>query len=190
MPTGRVNRVDSPSQSQDLSQMRISRTLATATACIFASCGALAQVNKCTVNGRVVYQQESCPSGAGAAELRVETPPTAPRAAGPGGANPTQLGHADPHLEELRQNMLRARKEEDEAIGRHCTGKAIAAPIIGMSEADLMCIPKFRSPAKVNVTTTAGGNSKQYIYKVRDRTSYIYFVNGRLTATQGELGLL
>lgn len=170
--------------------MRVSKTVLTLSLALL-SLGAAAQVNKCTVNGKVQYQQEPCPAGAGSASVHVETPPAAPRLpSARGGIEGVDKPHSDPRLEQLRQNMLQARRDQDEAIARHCDGKSISTPTIGMSEADLFCIPKYRNPATVNVTATAAGQSKQYVYRVRDRSSYIYFINGRLSAMQGELGSL
>ena len=91
-----------------------------------------------------------------------------------------------PELEKLRKNYLQAKKEADEAITRHCAGKSILGPIIGMSEADLSCIEKYRQPEKVNTTTTAAGESKQYIFRDHGRATYLYFRAGTLTSIQAE----
>ena len=143
--------------------------------CTCLPVGVSAQVNKCTIDGKVVYQQEACgKGGSSGSELKMVIPSTDQ-------SYPSTYG-----LEKLQRNYDKAKKEHDALVVKHCAGMAIESPSIGMSEADLQCIAKYRSPEKVNVTTTEAGESKQYIYKDHSRTTYLYFRSGKLTSIQAE----
>jgi hypothetical protein len=132
-----------------------------------------AQIHKCTVAGKTVYQQEPCgKNGSTGNELKVVVPST------------TEGSSLSPELDRLRDDYPKAQKELDEAIAKHCADKKFDAPELGMSEADLKCIKRFRQPEKVNVTTTALGETKQYVFRERSRTTYIYFRNGKLETLQ------
>ena len=91
-----------------------------------------------------------------------------------------------PELRKLRIDMENARKDLDRAVAHHCAGKKIDALTVGMSEADMSCIQKYREPNKVNVTTSAGEVSKQFVFKDHGRTTYVYFTNGKLKTIQNE----
>ena len=81
-----------------------------------------------------------------------------------------------PELRKLRINMENAKKERDRLVANYCVGKKLDGLIVGMSEADLSCIPKYRDPDKVNITTTAGEVSKQFVFRDHGRTTYAYFM--------------
>jgi hypothetical protein len=139
----------------------------------FLSVHAAAQVYKCTSNGKIIYQQSPCAGSKNGGELNIVVPLITGNS-------------ASSNLDELRNNYLQARKKADDLIAKHCSGKSIQTPSIGMSEADLMCLVRYRNPEKVNITTTGLGESKQYIYRDHNRATYIYFQGGKLTAIQGE----
>ena len=133
------------------------------------------QINKCDVGGKTIYQQEPCArTGGTGGELKVVIPS--------GGSDYFN----SPELERLRQDHLKAQRELDIAIANHCVDKKFDKPIIGMSEADLACIKRYRRPEKINVTTTATGESKQFVFRDHGRSIYLYFNNGRLETVQGE----
>lgn len=142
---------------------------------ILISAGAEAQINKCNANGKIVYQQEACGrEGSTGSEIKVVVPST--------GGNTAYSAE----LERLRNDYDKAQRDFDAAIAKHCAGKKLDTPQIGMSEADLKCIKQFREPEKVNVTTTAAGESKQYVFRERHRTTYIYFRGGVLSTIQSQ----
>lgn len=136
---------------------------------------AQAQINKCMVGGKTIYQQEPCgKDGSVGSELKVAAPSTA------------EGFSLSPELKSLRDDYIKAQKELDEAIAKHCADKKFDAPEFGMSEADLQCIKRFRKPEKINVTTTAHGETKQYVFRERGRTTYVYFRNGKLETVQSQ----
>lgn len=133
------------------------------------------QINKCDVGGKIIYQQEPCArTGGTGGELKVVIPS--------GGSEYFN----SPELERLRQDHLKAQRELDLAIANHCAEKKFDKPIVGMSESDLSCIKRYRKPEKINVTTTALGESKQFVFRDHGRSSYLYFKNGKLETIQGE----
>ena len=134
-----------------------------------------AQVNKCEISGKTVYQQEPCGRiGGTGGELKMVIPST-------------EAGYnLPPDIERLRQNYLNAQRKQDTLIAKHCSGKKLYEPVIGMSEDDLKCFKRFREPEKVNITTTGSGESKQYVFRDHGRATYLYFKNGILETMQGE----
>lgn len=71
---------------------------------------------------------------------------------------------------------------EDERRKR-CGGRTVHLAI-GMPESDLACAG-YGNPDEVNVTATAAGTSRQYVYRMSPTsTHYLYFTNGVLTALQ------
>ncbi len=75
---------------------------------------------------------------------------------------------------------------EKEVAARHkllCPGPD--APRIGMSESDLKCLGSYNYPRKINITETARGTLKQYVYDTNGG-EYLYFTNGVLTSMQGQ----
>lgn len=105
----------------------------------------------------------------------------------PAPAMDTKNGYLDsPELRKLRQNMEAAQKNFDQVVANHCDGKKFDGLAIGMSEADMYCIPKYRNPAKVNTTVSAGGESKQFVFRDHGRPTYVYFTNGTLSTIQSE----
>src|SRR2546427_5537126 len=89
-----------------------------------------AQVNKCTVDGKVVYQQEACGKGGSTGgELKMIIPST------------DQASPSTYELEKLHRNYQKAKKEHDALVATYCSGRAIEKLAIGMNEADLQCIP-------------------------------------------------
>ena len=82
----------------------------------------LSQVNKCTVDGRVIYQQEPCgKAGSTGGEVKMVVP-----SLGDG-------SRLSDHMEELRtlqKKEEKARREFDEALKKHFAGKKIGTPVI------------------------------------------------------------
>ena len=131
------------------------------------------QINKCNVGGKIVYQQESCGKGGSTGEeIKVVVPST------------TDGFAASPDLDRLRDDYLKAKRVLDETTAKYCADKKFDIPAFGMSEADLRCIKRYRQPDKINVTTTALDERKQYIFRDQEAVTYIYFRNGRLETIQ------
>jgi hypothetical protein len=128
-----------------------------------------AQVNKCVINGQTVYQQQQCPS---ASSVATELVPSK-------SADAERLRNS-----EGAKRLAEATKRADELISAHCAGKNLLVPTIGMVEADVYCIRTLGAPDKINVTESAAGTSKQYVYGSGGRARYLYFRNGILTTTQ------
>ena len=91
-----------------------------------------------------------------------------------------------PDLRKLREDFLKARKDRDELVAKHCAGKGISELKMGMSRLDSMCIEKYKNAEKTNTTTTASGTSTQYVFRDHGRATYLYFTNERLITVQGE----
>lgn len=118
--------------------------------------GASAQAYRCTdAAGGTTYQSAPCNG-----PLVVPAPASAPTVLDPGLADRRRL----------------AALTEAACVKRG----APREPVIGMSEADLSCIPQYRIASAVNETRTAAGRRVQYVFP----RALLYFSEGRLTAIQ------
>lgn len=149
----------------------------------------LAQVHKCTVNGKIVYQQPVCDPTNGGTGAEVMIRNTKSSDAG----SLSELLYPESErkkLDALAKNVRDAQIEVDRLTMEHCKDKSFTDPALGMDEADLRCIKRFRNPVKINVTEVVGIKSKQYVFTDHDRTAYIYFKNGVLSSMQNTSNIL
>lgn len=57
--------------------------------------------------------------------------------------------------------------------------------VIGMTPEQVMTETNWGKPTQINRTTTANGIREQWVYRnAANRSQYLYFVNGKLTAIQ------
>ena len=69
-------------------------------------------------------------------------------------------------------------------LEKYCDGRIYPKLQVGLTEAQVLNCTEYRRPEAVNVTTTAAGASKQYVFSRFGKREYLYFQNGRLTAFQ------
>lgn len=136
----------------------------------------LAQVNKCTVDGKTIYQQEPCgKAGSVGGAVKMVVP------------RMSESGEFSGRLEDLREQnerLVKMRQDYEDILDKRCAGKKFSGPVVGMTEADMQCMPSFRFPEKVNVTKTVEGSSKQYIFRTSYSATYIYVRDGVITTIQ------
>lgn len=130
---------------------------------LFVVTASHAQINKCTVDGKVQYQATPCPGVSQTVNL-----------SGAGKANPTS-----PATNYYKKEAARLAHTEriNEAI-------ALRKVLIGMTEDEL--VQSWGNPSKKNKTMSASGTSEQWVYYRRDigDTQYVYVTNGVVTTVQ------
>lgn len=140
---------------------RLAAWVVVAAGCL-VSHGAQAEAFRCTVDGKIVYQQAPCEGGA-----KVNL-------SGAGEAAPDS-----PAAQQWRRDVAQMRRKDavDGAVSR----RAIA---IGMTGDEV--VRSWGRPHKINVTVTASGRSEQWIYR-RGRiglNQYVYVDDGTVTSVQ------
>lgn len=132
----------------------------------WAAVPAQAQLYKCVVDGRTVYQQARCADG------------TPVNASGAGRADPTSTGAL-----QARRDVLRYQRREliDQAVR---SGQLV----VGMSADEVREV--WGRPTKINRTFTATAVREQWVYRGADigKTRYAYLENGELTSYQDDAG--
>lgn len=161
-------------------------------------------VQKCTIGGKITYQDAPCP-GEGVAIKTIETKETKAR------AEEERLRKVSENLqrerderardakkrvedEEARIKAMRQQQEADrqsklKALGIKCGAEMPEYPQIGASESAMLLCSEVGvrvSPKAVNETTTANGVARQYVYEwpSHGARTYIYTRNGVVTAIQ------
>jgi hypothetical protein len=124
---------------------------------IVATVPAFAQTYRCTVDGKVVYQQSRCANG-----VAVDT-------SGAGTANTTSPGAIQANRE-VAQYKRKQRVEEAIANGQI---------FIGMTAAEVR--QSWGNPTSINRTHTANSTSDQWVY---GSGAYAYLADGVVTAVQ------
>lgn len=158
--------------------------------CTAQATGAKApSVNRCTVDGQQVFQQAPC-----AGSLPRVGDEIRERAAAADRENARMLRERTELIENERRRLTseeetkrRALDKEKEAkeealFQQHCGGQYLDLKI-GMTEEQVRHCTEWRYPKSVNITKTAAGVQKQYVFD-RFGPSYLYFRNGILTAIQ------
>lgn len=92
------------------------------------------------------------------------------------------------HREQVEKEFHERRfQEAKEAHDAQCPGPLTFGIELGMNQDQVMfCMQAINNgrPDKINTTTSAAGLREQWIYRVSDKTWYLYFSNGRLTTIQ------
>lgn len=127
-------------------------------------------VNKCTVDGQVVFQDAPCPGGG----VRVADDMAVKKAA----------------QEQQRIEAERALAERQATQSQRlqvCKGKIHDEPLVGMTTAQWQNCTDFWDRAgwgkRVNQTETAGGVRRQHVFETGS-IKYVYTTNGVITAIQ------
>ena len=175
-------------------------TLAATTICWAAD----TTVNRCTVNGQIVFQQATCPGSAetvkqGLERRQHEAELAAERKRRDAEATRLQQERLDARplsslstserLErEQRENQKRLtdlqEKQNDgrSAAGfqveleKYCNGNAFERLVIGMSEDQMLHCSVYRKPVDVNTTTSTSGISKQYVFQPYGKSGPTHYV--------------
>lgn len=121
-----------------------------------------AAINKCTIDGKTVYQQTACQdakkidlSGAGKAD------PTAP------GATYWQRQIATQQRAESIQTAISARRV-----------------VIGMTAAEAR--QAWGQPTRINTTIGSYGKHEQWVYRRANGAQYVYIQNGEVSSLQSQ----
>lgn len=122
-----------------------------------ASIPAFAQPYRCTVDGKVIYQQARCPNG-----VSVDT-------SGAGTANTASPGAIQANREVAQ---YKRKQRVDDAI-------ANGQVFIGMTAAEVQ--QSWGNPTAINRTRTANSTSDQWVY---GSGAYAYLTDGVVTAIQ------
>lgn len=186
-------------------------TLALSAVVLVLFCANAHAVNKCIIDGKVTYQEAACPSAAVATkvetnnrpmdpanetfEQRMErlkrTPPPAPMSIPNLSAKPSPAP-----VDYRAQNEAKleaALKESDEKLAKAkaaCGGNLPEGPTVGMSEQNFRnctVVGVLVAPDSVNVTETAAGVSKQFVYLNSAHIAgfkFLYTRNGKVTTIQ------
>lgn len=78
-------------------------------------------------------------------------------------------------------------REFQAKLDKHCGGRAIEKLRIGLTEAQVLNCTLYQRPETVNVTTSATGTRKQYVFRLfgeGSKPEYLYFRDGLLSAFQ------
>ena len=122
-----------------------------------------AQIYKCTVDGKVLYQAEPCATGS----QTVNT-------SGAGQADGNAAG-ANYYKKEA------ARLAWKERVENAIYNKQV---IVGMNEEEV--VQSWGRPHKINTTVTAKGRDEQWVYRrAGGADQYLYLTNGELRGMQG-----
>lgn len=127
-------------------------------------CGQAWAVNKCTIDGQVVFQDTACP---GKGEALKVSPAS---------------GHAAPAA--VDEGAARA-KAEVAAVNRRADVRAAIErrePLIGMTESELL--QAMGQPDRANLANYNGTPHNQLIYERGARTLYVYTDSGLVKAIQ------
>lgn len=119
-------------------------------------------VNKCVIDGQVVFQNTACPG-------KGETV----RVLGAGQAGPDSQGPQYWQRESARQKRSAVLEE-------NIAQRKVA---IGMTSDDVLA--SWGKPNKINKTVTAGGTTEQWVYEgAKFRHQYVYLDNGTVRSIQ------
>ena len=131
-------------------------------ACAVACMAPAWAINKCSIDGQVVFQDAACPG-------KGETV----RVLGAGQADPNSQGSQYWQRESARQKRSAALEE-------NIAQRKVA---IGMTADEV--VSSWGRPDKVNKTITASGTSEQWVYEGRKhRNQYVYLDNGVVRSIQ------
>lgn len=136
---------------------------------VLASGQAFAAIKCTTADGRTVYQDAPCPSGAKADPVDTR----------PNGLSPSQAGRFD--LGEYGRALAAALDAAKAACGG---GGLPVLPEVGWSEARFLQCSRLGvvGTYTVNETQVAGGVGRQYVFRNSD--TYVYTNNGQVTGVQ------
>jgi hypothetical protein len=130
---------------------------------LFFSATSHAQINKCTVEGKVVYQSEPCV--AGGEKVNVS-------GAGKADANASGANYYKKEAERLAWK---------ERVENAIYNKQV---IVGMGGEEV--VQSWGRPHKINTTVTAKGRDEQWVYRrAGGADQYLYLTNGELRSMQG-----
>lgn len=146
-----------------------------------------AQVFKCTVDGKTVFSDRPCPSGADAQAVRIfdRGPTEADAAAADQRAQQLreQLQAEEAARDELRRVRGEAALERMNLTARSREAVAQRRVFVGMPAADAR--KSWGEPTRVNRTITAGSDREQWVYRrASGKTQYVYVEDGVVTAIQ------
>ena len=164
---------------------------AAALVALFAAAPAWA-ANKCTIDGRVVYQDQPCPgTGMSVAEDMANKQAArerAERAREAAAKNPPKPLR-EPHeikAEEAVAAIQRAIDDKVAAAKAKCSSFP-SLPAVGMKEEQFLRCTYFGvvvTPERINETETTAGVTKQYVYRTVADIKYLYTRNGVVTGIQ------
>ena len=78
----------------------------------------------------------------------------------------------------------KAVKTFEEQVAKYCAGRAYERPFVGMTREQMLKCTPFSKPARINRTTTAAGDTEQYVFKSLVANGFVYVTNGLVTAIQ------
>lgn len=145
--------------------------------------------NKCTIDGRVVYQDQPCP-GTGMSVAEDMANKQAARARAEKAREAAAAKPPPTPVKDEYQLQAEARlREIDEKVA---TAKAKCSsfpshPTVGMKEEQFLRCTYFGlaiTPERINETETAAGVTKQYVYRTVADIKYLYTRNGVVTGIQ------
>lgn len=89
----------------------------------------------------------------------------------------------------LQRKLDNARAEQaakafEQRAAKHCAGRVYERPLVGMTREQMLNCTLFSDPARINRTTTAAGDSEQYVFKSPVANGFVYVTNGLVTAVQ------
>lgn len=175
--------------------MRTLTALATTTILALAAESAVAQVYKCTVGGRQVYQSKPCT--AGDKPVKIYSHPKADGPARSMGDNSVREyldlreekqrraeSVVDRRAREAKENRLARERAEAE---KHRLDRAVMNDQVlpGMSKQQVRS--SWGSPDDVNTTTSSyGGKTEQWVYEHDDGWDYVHFNNSGVVTSVNE----
>lgn len=142
-------------------------------------------VNKCTIGGKVVYQEAACPGSGGtvAEDIQRRTTERAKQLSADERADAERKARVDAMVQRINDE-----REQRLSEARASCGSLAPAPTIGMPEQEFLRCTEFgvtTPPDKVNVTERATGIKKQFVYRGEySRIRYVYTEDGVVTTIQ------
>lgn len=131
--------------------------------CMLVSTSSMAQVYKCSVDGKTIYADAPCASNSKTLDI---APTTGPAASAPDAAS-AEL--------DLKRRDVDRRLKIRAAI-------AAGEPMVSMSHEELLSA--MGRPDRVNTGDYVGGTHDQLIYERSDRVYHVYVSNGVVTSFQ------